>query len=292
MAKSGPNCFLVGASKSGTTYLAEVLGRQPGVYVPAKKEFHFYADDLNCGGLRVASHERYLQYFEPGNESIWRIDASTSYLYSDSAAQKIKAVYPEARIIIMLRNPVVRAYSMYWHNRLRGYETLEFWRALQEEAMRVSEHWLWSFHYLHSGLYAAQVKRYLELFPRENIHILFSEHLFNDHEKYMRRILRWLSLQYSNSPPGEARNASGAPRNLWISRLLSPSNEMLRRVGNASPDWLLKLRRRLIAWNTKRPPPMSHDVAEFLCEYFRKDVYSLTRELDMDVPWQEFNQEE
>lgn len=283
---SGPNCFLIGASKSGTTFAAGALGGCAEVFVPIKKEFHYFADDLDCGGLRVDSFEQYLSYFGDGEQYRWRLDASPSYLYSETAARGIAGFAPHAKIFILLRDPVVRAYSMYLHNRLRGYETVPFTDALAAEEERIAAGWPWGFHYLRSGLYADQVARYWDTFAAEDISLSVTEDLFADPSAVLREMLDRLGIRGDCSETVTAgRNQTGTARWALLSRLVSPRSERLRRLAHGMPDWVLRARRRLIGWNVKDAPPLDPAVAAELWGRFREDVQRLEELTGRRFPW-------
>ncbi len=283
-----PNCFLVGASKSGTSFVAGALGRCTDVFVPVKKEFHYFAGDLNCGGLRVESQERYLDFFAEGRGCRWRLDASPSYLYSGEAAPRIAAFAPEARIFILLRNPVTRAYSMYLHNRLRGYETLTFEEALAAEDERIVAGWPWGYHYVRSGLYADQVARFQNAFAQEHVCLCITEDLFADPRAVLRTMLDRLEINEdcAGAAAGE-RNQTGMARFALLSRLISPHSDRLRGLAHVMPDWVLRARRRIIEWNIKDAPPLTPDVAAGLWTRFEGDVRRLEDLIGRPVPWRD-----
>ena len=105
-----PDFFIVGAPKCGTTALCDYLNQHPQVYVSANKEPFYFGSDLP--GHLDWTQQNYLALFEPAGERTCG-EASVWYLYSKSAAQEIRTFNPEARIIIMLRNPVEMAYAMH-----------------------------------------------------------------------------------------------------------------------------------------------------------------------------------
>lgn len=113
-----PNFFIVGAPKCGTTSLYEYLRSHPQVFMPEKKEPEHFSDDLDWRNVmlrhRVADRDDYLSLFDPAPAHAAAVgEASTWYLFSEAAAGAIHDFNPEARIIIMLRDPVKMMYSLH-----------------------------------------------------------------------------------------------------------------------------------------------------------------------------------
>src|SRR5258706_10449866 len=107
---NNPDFFIVGAPKCGTTAMNDYLGQHPDIYM-APKELHYFGADLKIKDK--ISESAYLQYFKnAGNKKILG-EASVWYLFSGTAAKEIKNFSPDAKILIMLRNPVEVVYSLH-----------------------------------------------------------------------------------------------------------------------------------------------------------------------------------
>src|SRR5262245_23487023 len=132
-----PDFFIVGAPKCGTTAMNDYLQVHPEIFIPAKKEIHFFGADLQfLKGGRVTEQE-YLTYFFPAQGEKRVGEASVWYLYSQHAAAEIQAFSPTARIIIMLRNPVDMMYSLHSQRLYNDNENLvNFAEALAAEGDR------------------------------------------------------------------------------------------------------------------------------------------------------------
>ncbi len=127
-----PDFFVVGAAKSGTSSLHRHLEQHPAVFMPAVKEPHFFSDE-RPPVQEVKSLREYLALFADSPLGARAGEASTSNLYSPESASRIKAFQPDAGIIMVLRNPVDRAYSQYWNQVHEGVEPLSFEEALEAE---------------------------------------------------------------------------------------------------------------------------------------------------------------
>jgi hypothetical protein len=179
-----PNFFVVGASRAGTTSLWHYLKQHPDVYLPAdplSKEPSHFCDLTPVWARKYRDFDAYLGLFDKVVDERAIGDASTTYLPSPESAGRIRERYPDAKIIIMLRNPADRAYSLYSLLCQLGFEWITpFERALtHEEARCQSEEfkhdnpfWFYAYQYFRSGLYAEQVERYLTAFSAERVKII------------------------------------------------------------------------------------------------------------------------
>ena len=216
--KPQPNFFLVGAAKAGTTSLWMYLKQHPEIYMPPTietKEPSFF-----CHLYGYKDFNSYLGLFSnaKGKKAIG--EASTPYLSSPESAAWIRQVFPEAKIIIVLRNPVERAYSLYnWMIR-EGYEWIyPFEKALTYEKKRLQdEHfkyynsqYYYNYLYFHSGLYSIQVKRYTEIFRKDKVHIILFEELKSDPLKTIQSVYEFLNVDISFMPKIQIYNKTQTP---------------------------------------------------------------------------------
>jgi len=189
-----PNLFLLGAPKAATTSLAAALSMHPDISVPATKEPDFFSWDAEYRkGLAHFLREHYRDL-----ETQVRLDASVSYLASPTAAQRIaQDLNPSHhRFIIVLREPVERAYSNYWESRSAGFERASFEEAVRVDAER--EHTYWAGRYPQSHLtasrYGTHLRRWLSVFPREAFLILRFEEVKSDTQQTLRRISEFVGV--------------------------------------------------------------------------------------------------
>lgn len=179
-----PNFFIVGAAKSGTTTLYDYLKAHPEVFMP-KDDLHKEPSHFSNLISWYKNPEKYFPLFnEAKPQHRWIGEASTAYLTDPAAARNIHKYDPNARIIIILRNPAERAYSMYCWMVQEGYEYVSsFESALSIEERRslrkIPNFWepqyYYNYLYFRAGLYYEQVKRYVELFP--NVLVMTFEEL-------------------------------------------------------------------------------------------------------------------
>lgn len=176
--------IIVGAQRSGTTGLYRLLAQHPDICMasPLRPEPKFFLreDAVNKG------REGYLaRHFSHHNGESMLGEKSTSYMEREDAILRIRSVLPEARLMFVLRNPVLRAYSNWRFSRSHGIEPLDFKDALEAETTRVDD-WdterfsVCPYAYATRGHYPRYLKRWAAYFSRENIILVTSEHLFND----------------------------------------------------------------------------------------------------------------
>lgn len=197
-----PDFFLVGAPKCGTTAMAQYLAARPDIFM-ARKEMHFFGSDLHFRRQFYRRNlEQYLAEFEGWKDQARGGEASVWYLFSKRAAAEIKEFNPNARIVIMLRDPVEMLHSMYYTFRWDGNEHLPTF----EEALAASEdrragkrikrqaYFLQGLVYGEIARFAEQVRRYFNSFGRERVHVVVYDDLAVDINAVYRHTLDFLEV--------------------------------------------------------------------------------------------------
>ena len=200
-ARQLPRFFIIGAQRAGTRSLYEELSRHPDVQPARTEEVHFFSLFFDRG-LRW-----FLSQFPPLAAGQMTGEASPYYLFHPLAPQRMHAVVPEAKLIVLLRDPVDRAYSHYQLEVRQGYEPLSFEDAIAaeeerlagEEARILDDDTYVSFthqhySYLARGRYAEQLERWLARFPRQQLLVLRSETMAEDPVATFRRVTDFLGL--------------------------------------------------------------------------------------------------
>ena len=228
-----PTFFMVGAARAGTTSMYEYLRSHPQIYMPstvAGKEPSFFCDLVPPWATKYRDLDSYLSLFAKGRRFAAVGDASTNYLVAPESAGRIRERYPHAKIIMILRHPVQRAHSLYRYIAAWGFEDAPtFEKGLAREASRLGnprfiQEWQLLYHaflYYHSGLYADQVARYLEAFPREQIHIVLFDDMRKDLLGTIQGVYRFLGVEPDFEPDLDARNASQFPLSVRLQAFVS-----------------------------------------------------------------------
>ena len=220
-------------------------------------------------GRRTQLLEDYAGYFSHAAADQLCGEGSTSYLPSPSAALRIRELNPEAKIIVVLRNPVDRAYSAYWHYLATGESCHDFEGHLRYESGMT----------LAMGHYQEHLGHWFQHFPAEQIQVVILERLKNDTAGEYRRVLRFLGIEPRTPPPANA-NPARVPR--WP-RLQAFSNYLMQRW--PAPGGLHWAGARLSAWNLSvcRYPPMNKRTRAHLTDYYRRKNAGLAQRLDLDL---------
>jgi hypothetical protein len=185
-----------GAQKSGTTTLHEILKQHPEISLPILKETKFFIDkEKYRQGL-----DFYLSHFDKirENQAPIRGEIDPDYMYHEDSVQRIHdTLGKKIKLIFILRNPADRAYSHYLMNQKRYIEDKSFREALHLEEKRLNkgEYYKLNFSYQDRGFYFRQIKRFINLFPRENMMFLLFENFIRDQEKYVSEILHFIDLE-------------------------------------------------------------------------------------------------
>jgi len=188
-----PNFFIVGAARSGTTTLYYILKKHPQIFMSATKEPNFFCEDQYY--KKINNWEEYLGLFKKvKNEKIVG-EASVKYLYSKTAASNIKFKIKNPKILILLRNPLNRAFSHYRWEKRADKEKLNFKDAIKKEPERINQGWSFSYHYTQVGMYYKQVKRFIDTFGRKNVKIILFEEFTKNHQKILKEIYEFLEIK-------------------------------------------------------------------------------------------------
>ena len=196
-----PDFFIVGAPKCGTTAMNDYLKQHPDIFIPDVKELQFFGTDLDLVRPEM-SREEYLSHFCSARNEKRIGEASVLYLCSERAAQEIKEFNPLAKIIIMLRNPVDMIYALHSQLVYNGNEDItDFQAALDAEddrrrGLRIphSATVIKVLFYQEMAEYSRQIKRYLDVFGKDQVHIIIYDDFKQDTAKVYRQALEFLQV--------------------------------------------------------------------------------------------------
>lgn len=229
-----PNLFIVGAPKCGTTSLYEYLRRHPQIFFPwddddysRVKEPNFFCPELEIREKdAISDPARYLGLYRASGAATLRGDASTNYLFSTEAAERIHAVSPDARVLVMLRPPVAWMHSYHSELLRHGHEDIaDFHAAIaacadRREGRRIppTTSVPKCLDYLAMSRFAEQVARYYRVFGREAVKVVLLEDLAKEPEETFRDILGFLGVDPAFQPEFDVHNETprNGPLERWV----------------------------------------------------------------------------
>lgn len=254
-----PDFIIIGASKCGTTSLYNYLTQHPSVVPARTKEIHYFDLFFQHGSAWYQSHftlRSPLRWLTASHPKTVTGEASPYYIFHPHALRRIAEALPRVRLIVLLRNPVDRAYSQYQHVVRLGYESLTFEDAIaaederldgEVEKMRADENY-YSFNhqyysYLKRGIYADQLIRLKELgFTAEQVLILKSEEFFAQPAEPLLKLWEFLDLpdyplrNLEKFNVGRYEKMTTAMRNR-LSKFYEPHNHRLGDLLGVSFNW-------------------------------------------------------
>ena len=267
MPRMLPNFIIIGAPRSGTTALSQYLSGHPQVFVSAQKELFFFDRRFDRG------LDWYTNHFVGAEGKSAVGEASPRYMYIEEAMARMARVIPQAKLIAILRHPVDRAYSYYWHRRAYGHERREFTDIVAAE--------LAAWHggapveplFLEGGRYRKYLSMVCRYFPREGLQVLIFEELRAAPRPTFAAVCRFLGVDETSVPAD-------------LGRVFNPYEEFrssaLRKLGARLPRFV---RRRIRGLNVRRKsyPPMDPTLRQALHAQFAGENTALAAWLGRDL---------
>jgi hypothetical protein len=284
-----PDFVCIGGMRCGSTTLWDLLGRHPGIYLPDEKEMHFFDD---AKGRFELGADWYANQFAAAGDLQLRGEVTPSYLHQEVVPPRMAAMLPDARLIVILRDPAKRAWSHYWFRVRQGREPLPFMQALERERNGISapgDRWpLWRFAYLGWSRYIDGLRRFESAFGRNAIQVIFFEELLRDPAGVMRVVWEHIGAEPMDvgSPPRTNEMYSPRLRRMHIALksradAYVPGQAGYRRLERA-------VVRRLMSWNLRPGPrPLPPHVLGVLRERLKAPDEELAEWLGRSLPWQE-----
>lgn len=250
-----PDFLVLGTMRGGTSSLYRYLSTHPDVAPSLRKETEYFTWEYVRGehwyrahftlAARAATHR-----FRTGRQLL-AFEATPYYLVHPGAPARAAELVPSAKLVVLLREPVARAYSHYQHMARLGFEPLPFDEAVKCEGDRIrsSDKAHHRFSYLGRGLYAEQIQRWRDYFPPSQMLVLPSEDLYSRPAEAYGEILDFLGLERRFPSVFENASAAGGSRSTAIDSALraslleyfEPHNERLARLLGRDMPWMPSL---------------------------------------------------
>ncbi len=291
-----PDLFIVGAPKTGTSSLYAYLMQHPGVMRSVIKEPHFFSNDIDIENFSsdfnyykikdidqaiannriihssyIRKEADYLKLYK-NTQGLLTIDSSVSYLYSKVAAQNIFDKNPNARIIIIIRQPVERAFSHYVMDLKSEHNSnLSFIQEVQRDVRKEYKGWGISHLYVELSTYADSIKRYLDLFPKEQVKIIMYDDYVRNTLQIIEEIRIFTGLTSFHFNTEKKYNTAALPRNFFF-KWLNRKKDFKRKIFRIIPDEL-RHRLRQLAYEKKNLPILTDADYAALMPYFIEDIH-------------------
>lgn len=303
-----PEFIIGGAMKSGTSTLHAILDKHPKIFIPKSEigffdidnilqhsDFNFYLESKWVNQSMDKSPKLmwdwYHNKFKEG-ESFIKGEDSTTYLASKIAAQRIALQNKEIKLIFLLRQPSLRAYSNYWHLLRTGRATYSF-----EDTIRYNPYSI-----LNRSLYKEQIENYYSFIPKSRIKIILFENLVNNTEITLREICTFLKINYEEFPKDILNNHANKARVPRNESLQIKKNFLLRSFGNSHYNNSLpykhskvdnsiplfakalnKLHSKINPHLSISPPKMNQNTKLFLDEYFYRELHGIDELVNQNI---------
>ena len=292
------NFYIVGAEKSGTTSLYHYLDKHPDVYMSPIKEPHYFCKDIRYENFSknyreevyfdvkkylkkmvlekkhiayIDNFEEYSQLFRERVKEKVVGEISTGYLYSEVASEEIYKFDSEAKIVMILRDPIERAFS-HWMMDLRGSNVCRssFSEAIKKDQVNNDGIWGRSHLYIELGLYYKQVKRYLNIFPREQVLVFLYDDLKHHPVTFFKRLFDFLDVEYLSIDVEQRYNSASLAKYPALSARLKKI-KMNQLAAKCLPGNFKEKIKRTLFNSDNLPKLTSYDRANSLC-YFEDDI--------------------
>lgn len=287
---SNSHFLFVGTAKAGTTSIFEYLRQHPEIEIPVKETFYFLRDvftDFNLGYPAQRPEEELVRdssefsslYPQSRQKLYGEIGTGYLYHYKESIPLIKETLGEDVKILIILRNPVDRAYSSYMHFVKDVHEKLSFEDSIKMESERRALNYDFMWMHRDMGLYFEQVKAFKQSF--KNVKVIITEEFRENQEAEIRSILEFLEvnpeIKFNTS---KEHNKSGEPKFKSLQKLITQENlikKTLRPVFRTAfnKEKRAAMRKRVKNINIASYPPMNPKTRRELVAYYQKDIEAL-----------------
>ena len=274
--------FIVGTPKAGTTSLYHYLNEFPEILMSSEKEPDYFSvkeileQGLYYGESKIDSLIKYNNLFSKRDKEQFFGEASVSYLFYPEVSTRIKAYNPESKIIIMLRNPIERAFSHYLMDYRLGLTSKSFEEEFKnQESLNFQQYFL-------LGNYYNQVKKYLKVFETKNVHIIWYSDFKQNAEKELQKVIDFIGLKSDFKVDlSKIHNSFSMPKNNIIRKIYSVA--WLRKILTfIFPETLVNSIKSILFRKGKKPK-LSEENRNILFSYYKSDIEDLEQLLSVNL---------
>lgn len=294
MVEKKPNFIIIGAMKAATTSLYTYLKQHPDIFMTKVKEPMFFNNFNQITDFKVLANKSkkvnsLLDYFSMfssvKNESAIG-EASPAYIYNEKAPYLIKEHLPDVKIIAILRQPTDRAYSNFLHTKRADRENVNsFEQAIKIEKERISDNWSPLYHYIQKGFYSVQLKRYYNLFPKENIKVYLFEDVVKNPKETLKDIFKFLNVDENiEIDVSKKSNVSGTPKGIlgFTLKKMRYYNLMPKfAISDYLPTVMVNLLFKSVYKDAEKLDSVLRK--ELTDKYYREEILKLEKLIDKDL---------
>ncbi|MEQ9351187.1 MAG: sulfotransferase domain-containing protein [Vicingaceae bacterium] len=288
--------LIIGTPKAGTTSIQNYLSKHPEIFMPKQKEIHFFGKDLN--NEKQLTKLDYHHFFKNSTSREIKGEASVFYLYSSSAFQEIYDYNPKMKLIVCFRNPVDFLISYHQDSIYVGIEEEpNFWKALDLETDRRNGKKIPKTNTFHESLYyskmidyAGEIKKFIELFGKENIHVVIFDEFFKDPKSQLKSMLKFLGTKDTDFIPElfNNKNPRRSLRNKKLNSFIKNPNSIFKvlvKVIIPFQSWRLKVSNFVRKANTTytNVNTLSFEEKKVLSNRFNSLIIELENLFDLDL---------
>ncbi|MCK5222374.1 MAG: sulfotransferase, partial [Candidatus Aminicenantes bacterium] len=246
-----PNFFIVGAPKAGTTSLYHYLNGHPDIFMSDPKELNYFSgSEIKSQGLYYNTYivkdlDKYEKHFKNSTGETAAGEASVSYLFYKEVPEKIYELIPDAKIIIILRDPVKRAHSHFLMDERLGYINYSF-EDIVYSKKKIAEYELFYQQYVELGFYHDQVKRYLDTFGKNRVRVYFFDEFNKNPGFVLKDLYQFLGVkEHSGSIVSEKYNVGLTPGTKLTGELYK-SERLRKSLSKIVPDSIKKKLKKVL----------------------------------------------
>lgn len=290
-----PNFIIAGFPKCGTTSLFAYLERHPEIFIPPRKEMNFFTNpiisklvgadgDALVNKFQVSSWEEYVSYYKPVTTQVAIGDVSPSYINFPSCYKTIYDKLNDPKVIIIVRDPIKRAFSNYLHLYKKGREKLDFHQAIQEEETRVQLKYSPFWYYKKHSLYYEKIVEAKKIFS--NVLVLTQEELKKDSKIVVEKIFEFLEVDNKFIPDNlnSEYNVGGVYKINFVTSIFIKESRFRNFLLEKLPvlKKLKPYKSKILKTFQVPTPKIDADSETFLVNYFKEDVKKV-KQLGIDV---------
>ena len=287
-----PNFFIVGGSKCGTTNISYYLNLHPKIFFSELNEPYYFCkwdvpEKYNRNSM-ITNMKKYLDLFKNVKNEIIVGEASSPYLTCPHAALEIKKAFPNSKILISIRNPIERSHSAYFSYQFMKPNEQNFMEMIKTHEKLISEKIFYIDSILESGFYTKNIKRYQEIFGKENVKIIIFEDYIKNTVQNINSIFKFLGINDKIDLNEQSKGSYRVPKNFLAKSLLN--NKNFRKVSTILIPTVMrqKLGDKYFLKQVKKPEMLENE-RDYLRKLYNNEVMELERLLGKKLPWNDFH---